>query len=278
MVTDEVTLQPRFKIELITKNRQHLYKVNDLTEMFPGVTTVLNVISKPYLVPWAAKEVVRALGFYDHKVWTSHGYIPAPDADKQKGHAAMCALLDRIKAMSPEDWWKFLEEAKGAHTRKKDAAADLGTRAHQAINSIIQTGQVPILEADIQPCVDAFLSWREKTGISMRVGDTKVASTIYGYGGSLDALGTKDGKLILIDFKTSNEWDDTYAYQVAAYAHAFNETYGAEIHDALILKLGKSEPTFEVKKIKNIFSSFGTFLSALRLYREKNTKQYEEVV
>ncbi len=53
-----------------------------------------------------------------------------------------------------------------------------------------------------------------------------VASSRYQYAGALDALATdSDGRVHIIDFKTSNSVHSSYALQLAAYVHAFAEMY-----------------------------------------------------
>lgn len=247
----DAPLQSRFRVELVPVRSSHMYRIDNSATLSPGVTTILNVINKPYLVPWAAKEAAKRIQAY-----------------------LLQHAVDR--PLTADEIVELVEEGRQAHVEKKEAAADVGTRAHRAVNEIIE-GREPVLTDDIRPCVEAFQSWQAKSGIVMKVGDTKVASKIYGFGGSLDALGSKDGKLILIDFKTSNHWNDEFAFQVAAYCHAFTETFGAVVQEAMILKLGKTEPTFEVKRVKDILGSFGVFLSALRLYRERQIKQFENV-
>ena len=48
-------LIPNYQVKLIEKNNKHFYMVDDEPTLYPGPTTVLGIINKPWLVPWASK-------------------------------------------------------------------------------------------------------------------------------------------------------------------------------------------------------------------------------
>ena len=84
---------------------------------------------------------------------------------------------------------------------------------------------------DIKAGVDGFLDWKASHSLQIELGDTKIGSKLFGYGGSLDMLAFDKEDPIIFDFKTTKKrrdrdhgiYDD-YAYQLAAYAQAFKET------------------------------------------------------
>lgn len=199
-----------------------MYKVGGATpdavgRMFPSVTSVLDMINKPGLIPWAVKtslECVRA----------ETAAQPALSADH----------LDVA-----------LKSATGAVDRHKKAAAEFGTRCHEAINAIITQGQDATLlagegadpssgaasvDADIRNVVEGFKRWYAGSGLQLHsAGDTVVFSRHYMYAGAADAIGHResDGAIVVVDFKTSNSVHPTYALQLAAYAHAVREMVAA---------------------------------------------------
>jgi hypothetical protein len=123
-----------------------------------------------------------------------------------------------------------LDKASTAVDRHKKTAADFGTRAHDAINDIIMTGNmdIPIKEEDkdIAVVVEGFKRWYKQSGITLHpAGDTVVYSRKYGYAGAADAIGYRkeDGALLVVDFKTSNSVHSSYALQLAAYTNAIKE-------------------------------------------------------
>ena len=102
-----------------------LYTVTDVDHKYsirmPGgqvigplisVTKVLNVIDKPALKGWAAREAAN--------------YFKA-ELLRLGGRALVSGELDRIA-----------KEAAGAHLRKAKDAADLGTACHDAFEAIIK--------------------------------------------------------------------------------------------------------------------------------------------
>lgn len=248
----KVTTLPRplYPVELVVKGRSHHYRVDGKDVLYPGVTGVLQVLNKPALVPWAAKQAALKIKTY-----------------------LMAHAVNRL--LTAEEIDDLVEAGRTAHEEIKDAAADVGTRAHQAINAMIDGGEMTITD-DIKPCVDAFLDFIARDSLKIEHGDTKIASKLYGYGGSLDALGNENGRLVIVDFKTSNGIWPEYALQVAAYSQAFKETYGlGYLPEALILRIGKVTPDFEVKRVRCIADCFDQFKAALTLYHGSKAKVYE---
>ena len=129
--------------------------------------------------------------------------------------------------LSPEWLEEAAAKARQAPDRFRDGAAELGTRAHDAIDALVQGRDPGTVASDIQPVVDGFRRWHEQSGLTIDPrGDTMVASNRYQYAGALDALATDaDGKVHIIDFKTSNSVHSSYALQLAAYVYAFAEMY-----------------------------------------------------
>ncbi|MFA6433771.1 MAG: PD-(D/E)XK nuclease family protein [Elusimicrobiales bacterium] len=210
------------------------------------MTGMLSVINKPALVPWAKRE---ALGMVENALM-----------ERLDGRQSARLVINKAWVQA------VLEDAKRRPDKLKDEAADLGSQAHAFIDLIIHGKEPESLPAAIEGPVKAFKDWWGKMGIQLVMGDTKVASTQYGYGGSLDALGVRNGKLVLLDWKTSSGIYDEYALQVAAYAQAFKETFGADCAEAFIVRFGKKLPIeFEAKEVASLQESFAAFLAAKTL-------------
>ncbi len=232
------------EVELVEKGRGHYYKVGGMDDLYPGVTTVLgSAVPKPWLVPWAAKEA----------------------ANRIKSHLLEHAVN---RPLTKEEIVALVETGRKEHEKKRDDAADVGTRAHKAIDAYIAGDKVEITD-DIRPAVDAFHQWQDKHPFRLVMGDTKVASIKHKFGGSLDILGESKDGIGIIDLKTSNQVSWEYALQVAAYAKAFEETFGEPIRWAMVLRVGKKDPPeFEARPIKNLEKAWESFLVCLEM-REK---------
>lgn len=254
---------PKYAVELIAKNNTHSYRVRWLEQdnlttetwhesIYPGVTGTLGIINKPALVNWAKKEALKIV---------------------QDGLMKLLspALKKRV-TISYDFIQRLVDEARKKPDRLKDAAADLGTKAHAYIDVIVKGGRPEKLDNDILKPVSAFAEWWRKCGITLLLGDTKVASRVHQYGGSLDAVGWDGARqcLVLIDFKTSKAIYDEYALQVSAYVRAFEEMYGVSIPRAICIRFAKdgartNENGFEVVEVRSIDESFKAFLAAKEL-------------
>lgn len=248
-------LEPRYTVELVETNGQHFYKFDGEKTLVPGVTTALNVISKPYLLPWAAKET----GLYTQKTLKKVRDIFGLSA-KQLLSDRFCELL--------------YKRSKKQHKFRKEKAGDIGTRAHKAIDEIIK-GENPVITPDIEWCVENFFTWYEKSNLTFVTGDTKVGSMEHGFGGSLDGL-VKDsrGVLYVLDFKTSNQIDEVgYSAQISAYCHSVMEMYELEeFPGGLCVRFHKEKPEIEIVEISDTQRIFkNLFLPALSIYKESQT-------
>jgi hypothetical protein len=257
MTTNQDLLQPKYHVDLVIEGKSHLYDVSSEGECarYPSVTGFLSVINKPALVPWAKREALASV------------------------ESALLKRLDGknlAKIILNKPWIEtILKEAKKRPEQIKDEAADLGTKAHAFIDLIIHGREPESVPEAIEGPVQSFRDWWMKSGIELVAGDTKVASVEHGYGGSLDALGRRNGKLIILDWKTSSGIWTEYALQVAAYAQAFRETYGLPVEEAVIVRFGKKPPIdFEAKELLDPNLSFQAFLAAKALKEALDKPHY----
>lgn len=248
-------LKARYSVELIEKDGQHFYAFNGEKTLYPGVTGPLGIISKPYLLPWAAKETALYTQKTLKKVRNIFG-LTVEELLTEK----FCELL--------------YKRSKKQHKIKKEKAGDIGTRAHKAIDEIIK-GKNPIVSNDIAWCVENFFTWYEKSNLTFVAGDTKVGSVDHGFGGSLDGLVTDSkGILHVLDFKTSNQIDEVgYSAQISAYCHSVMEMYGLDIFPGgICVRFHKEKPEIEIVEVadpQRIFKKI--FLPALSIYKESQT-------
>ena len=199
----------------------------------PRVTTVLDQMSKPALIQWAAnmasehaQDVILAI---------KNGKLNA----------------DEVLAL---DIKEFVRDAKTAHTKKLEEAGDIGTRIHKIAENIFRnmmdakkegtSGDIEInieIDEDIKNPVNALLAWIEQHRIDpMVVEEIVISESFGGYIGRPDSISFVDDKLFLIDVKTSKAVYDGFPQQVAAYDHAAAETLkGLSTDGTAILRLDK---------------------------------------
>lgn len=225
---------------------------------YPSVTTITGMLDKPALLNWSANCAVNFI-------------IDNIDAVK-----------DPIDVHRGED---ILEQARKAHTMKRDAAAGSGTKCHKAIEVYIADGMTDevkdILKDDeqAQTGFDAFLEWEEVNHVEWVDTECKVFSVVHGYAGRFDAIALVNGILYLIDFKTSAGIYDEMKYQLCAYRQAYNERLpeGKErIERLAILHLDKltGEPTFKpvIKNIIRYTELYNTLTKAYYLMKDRRVK------
>lgn len=164
-----------------------------------------------------------------------------------------------------------------------DATARCGTLAHEMIQEYLggpdwdRTAYTPEEIDTAENAVISFYEWERQTGHKMETVaiEMPVVSETFGYGGTVDWLGYIDGKLWLVDIKTSKGLFPEHEYQVSAYDRAVFEL-GYEDVGVRLLRVGRSEDEgFDDHVLSNVQLNAGwkVFTSALDLY--KNIKKYE---
>lgn len=140
-------------------------------------------------------------------------------------------------------------EACRQHTIRKQEAADIGTQIHALVEQWIKKEDITIPDDDrIRNGFDAFLKFQKAHKAKWHESEKIVYSEKYNYAGILDAVAEIDGKLVLIDFKSSNGLYPEFALQTAAYQIAYEEMTGKKIDHRLAIRFGKDDGEFECKE------------------------------
>lgn len=119
---------------------------------------------------------------------------------------------------------KTLNEARVAHTKKRDKAGEKGTEVHAqlevALNQWIERGMTGDHENEL---VNKVTLWMFDNGIKPLASEKHVHSREHWYGGITDFVCEKDGKVYIGDFKTSGSIQTKAFIQCGAYARALKE-------------------------------------------------------
>lgn len=238
-----MNFETRYKIG---RDEDHNYTVeyDGKTVILPGVTGILDTVGSKdkvnRLMGWAKKQALLKV------------------AEHMRAFMANPVTVDEawIEACRKSAWKKDKEVLQ--------AAGDLGTRVHSAIDSFIM-GKDPVLDSDTKMGYDNFQKWLSESGIKILKGDTYVAHLQLGYAGALDAIGEKDGKLVMLDWKTGNSLQDTASLQSGAYSLAFEATYGQPIFDGYVVRFGKEVPGDIEPRQVNMGNAKAAFITALAL-------------
>lgn len=131
-------------------------------------------------------------------------------------------------------------DAEEQHTIKKVEAADIGTQVHDWIEKYVKGEKQEMPEIDEAVIgVNAFLDWIGDNKVKFISSERAIYSRKHDFIGKMDIEAKVNGKLVLIDIKTSNGIYNTYNMQTAAYVKADEEESGKKYHGRWIIRLAK---------------------------------------
>lgn len=219
----------------------HTYTLDG--RLLPGVTTILQVISKP-LMQWAANEAVN----YIEANWINYF-----DEEKNMPSASL------------------LEEARKAWVRKRDGRAEEGTGTHALVElyvkeCIAHNAGYARLHEEVSPIFE-LTKWAVDNNVIFLNSEKKVFHSKLFYAGTLDLLMEIDGKRVIGDVKTGKAIYSDYFIQMAAYNLALKDM-GEEVQSAVVLRIGKE---FEVGWRYDLSLDEEAFKGALAIYKCKQT-------
>jgi len=244
------------KNRLLFNEKNHHYTLDG--KPVTGNTTILNkVLAKPALIPWAANESAKEMGWLDPKY-----------NKKEKCIKQAELFLNKIKKMSAGDYFKLLEQARKAHCQKRDTAGDIGKFVHEQIENWIKGQPVKKMNKQAQKMFDNFINWATENKVKFLASEQRVYSEKYWYAGTFDFLCKLDGKTYLGDIKTgSGIYPEMWA-QCAGYQIALQENEPkTKIDGHLIVNL-KKDGTIKTQTNYDYIGYKKMFLSALVIYRQ----------
>jgi len=169
--------------------------------------------------------------------------------------------------------WAWKLGIEGVDYRKRrDKAGDIGSCAHYMIECDIKKIDPDMTEysaTTIDKAENAYLAWVDWCrgfGSYTDIG-CEIQLVGDGYGGTLDWVIRKDGKLILVDFKTSSGIFPEMVYQLAAYKNLWNINNPDDIiGECYILRIGKEDGVFEQRRYVDLERELKIFKHLLIVY------------
>lgn len=132
--------------------------------------------------------------------------------------------------------WLADQESFAVMQVRRKKVTDWGSLVHEIVEKIL-LGKKPNINPVIQPSIDAFLDWLNNNKIKVLGVEKKVLSKDHSYAGTLDILAEIDGRLGVLDLKTSKEiWND-YFIQTSAYVQAYNEKSAEKAETHWVLRI-----------------------------------------
>jgi hypothetical protein len=233
---------------------------------YPSVTTILSIIGKPALVPWAAK-VERTLVTQV----AADLYEDAHGTPKMSRSAYLTTLECRLGK-------------ERAHTKELAKAGEIGSQVHKLIEWTLRStlyaepGPCPKISDRAQWAFMCFEEWAKTVDLKPLLIEQTVWSATHGYAGTADLIAEINGRLTLVDFKTAKRVYAETDLQVAAYIHALQEMghYEGQAVCGLIVRLPKDEqdPDPEIVPAADQERALKMFLHAKALWEWR--RQAEE--
>lgn len=140
-----------------------------------------------------------------------------------------------------------------SHIEYRNSAANVGSYTHNYIEQYIKKNILPdfeevpqLIRYKVRNAFQAFLNWWEiinKRKIKVLFTEQELVCEYFG--GTLDLLIEIDGKIYLVDFKTSNQPSFKYSLQLAAYRYMLNQLYNINVDGCILLMLNKQSSDFK---------------------------------
>ncbi len=219
---------------------------------WPSVTTVLDIIAKPALGPWYAKEERRCF------------------------EAAMLEVLTKPGARDPEYVLAAVAEAVSgvkAADRAKQQAASIGTAVHAGIEWELRTslgedaGPAARLPDAAAWAVESWKDWAQSVELEPLAIERAIYCDACGYAGTLDLYARVGGVLSVLDWKSGKAIYPEAFLQNVAYRHAARRL-ALPSEQGLIVRLPKlvEDPAWEVMLVPETVT-VADFKAALSLWR-----------
>jgi len=157
-------------------------------------------------------------------------------------------LLEKLKVGISED---DIFTGCTLHEDKKEEAANIGSQVHEWIENYIKGNKPEMPDVrEVQIGVNAFLDWIDKNKVKFLSSERLVYSKKHDYIGTMDIEAKINGKLCLIDIKTSNGLYNTYSMQTAAYVKADEEESKKKYDGRWLIRLAKETENEYLERMK----------------------------
>ena len=235
------------KVILNFDPEKHIYTVND--KIIYGTTSITNVLAKPALINWAVKLT-------KDKVLSE---------EKRLGNELFIRNLQQILFLAGREHYSVSKKARDLGTRVYKRAEQWFAKGTDK-NTLIRKMILLENQKERYAC-SAMLKFFSEHKFKPLALESRCYSKKHEYAGTVDYYGGVDGKLSVLDYKTSSGIYSSYPLQATAYAHA-KEEEGFKVEQTIIARFGK-DGVLEIQIEKDWKKHLPAFLAA------KVLKEYE---
>jgi len=203
----------------------------------------------------------------------AHQKYPLQDGTEVPGASTIAKIGEDSNGLI--HWaWKLGTEGKD-YRKVRDQAADIGTVAHFMIECFLHNHEPDLSEfspADVEKASIAFNNfrrWWDEEGLTVIEPEVQLVSEEWLFGGTIDAPSRdRDGKIVLLDWKTSKMIVGAHKIQLAGYEQLWNENRPKmKVQRRAIVRIGKESPDdFEVAWIFSSEPFWEVFKARLALH------------
>ena len=158
-------------------------------------------------------------------------------------------------------------------------SAEFGTLLHDFLEHYLTTGEAKEIQkhpyADVNICRASMLKFVKDWNLGPHTtvkAECLIWSNEFRYAGCIDYVAHKDGKLYIMDWKTTGSLHTKYLLQLAAYWHALEERaqdyHLPNVEHVYLIRFDKTAPFYEVvdfgREQKNYY--FEIFKSLVNIY------------
>lgn len=220
---------------LSDKHVHQVYKDEEWKNLV-GTSGIPNILAKP-LTWWASGLAVATLGWTSKK--DKDRFVPTAQRVEIAGKK-----LDEIKKMSNEEYLKLLDEGYAAHSKKLDSSATAGTDLHALAEEWIK-GQIDGSNVSPNPLIMPLVNWAKVNVSKWLWSEMHCYSETMWVGGISDAgYIDKDGRVAILDIKSSKDAYDGQYIQCAGYDKQITENGGYTADGKKVFDLGDKEISY----------------------------------
>jgi hypothetical protein len=189
---------------------------------------------------------------------------------------SVTTIIGRFKDSGPLVWWANKQGMQGLTLEQaRQPAMTTGTMAHELVEAKIAGLPAPELVGDpdtIEKARAAFAvyeKWRSLSHLEIKRSEVALVSDQHRFGGRLDAIGTHNNELCLLDWKVANSVYADYILQLAAYGILWQENHPDEplTGGYHLLRFSKEQGDFSHHYFPALEAEKEAFLAMVDLYR-----------
>jgi len=177
-------------------------------------------------------------------------------------------------SFSVQDVFKIVEQARTAHDRTRQEAADIGTEAHDWLRdywrAIIRKTDKPPTPVDpkVKNCTTAVQDWISQHKVVPIAVELPLYSRILKICGREDFIGLVDDEFSVLDYKSTKFIYPEVALQMCPYGKMYHEEYGQLPETRWGIRMDKLTGEFEDRRYppESFNDDWDTFLAVFKIY------------